>query len=133
MATPAAKVPSQSLHVLRALYRLLKTPPFPKELQKKAAARGIDLTSKQRSNSSTAYLMSQYRQAASVETKSEQDRLKRKAAEYFLLRRSIAERAQLYALDTGAEQILTPKEISRRAAARAGLQLPEENPPLRLD
>jgi hypothetical protein len=36
----------------------------------------------------------------------------------------------LYELDAGAEKKLSPKEMSRRAAARAGLQLPILNPDL---
>ena len=71
--------------------------------------------------------MSQYRQAAALTAKKDKDALRKRAFEFFQLRWSIAERAKLYALDTGAEQILTPKEISRRAAARAGLLLPKEN------
>jgi hypothetical protein len=42
----------------------------------------------------------------------------------------LKERKRLLDLDTGAEQVLTPKELSRRAAARAGLQLPELDPDL---
>lgn len=75
--------------------------------------------------------MTQYRQSVDISSKKEKDALRKRAFEYYQLRRSIAERAKLYAMDTGAEQVLTPKEISRRAAARAGLQLPEENPELR--
>lgn len=43
---------------------------------------------------------------------------------YVQLLRDLAERERLYQLDAGAEQTLSPKELSRRAAARAGLQLP---------
>ena len=133
MASKAASaIPSthEPLHVLRGLFRLIKTPPFPKELQKKAAAR-VGSDSKRRSNASTAYLMSQYRQSAAVTSQLEQEALRKKALAYYDFRRSLAERAKLYELDSGAETVLTPKEISRRAAARAGLQLPDE--PLRLD
>ena len=96
------------------------------------------MSSKQRCNSSTAYLMSQYRQSAAVSDKKEEVAMRKRVFEYFQLRWSIAERAKLYALDAGAEKVLTPKEISRRAAARAGLLLPkemehEDRPPLRLD
>ena len=82
--------------------------------------------------------MTQYRQSAALLNKKEEVAMRKRAFEYFQLRWSIAERAKLYALDAGAEQILTPKEISRRAAARAGLLLPkemdqEERPPLRID
>jgi len=137
-AAPAITATHEPLHVLRGLFRLIKTPPFPKELQKKAAARaGIDSLApssskrQRRSNASTAYLMNQYRQSAAVTSKPEQQALRKKALAYYELRRSLAERAKLYELDSGAEAVLSPKEISRRAAARAGLQLPDE--PLRLD
>jgi hypothetical protein len=36
----------------------------------------------------------------------------------------LKERARLHELDQGADEKLSPKELSRRAAARAGLQLP---------
>jgi len=58
-------------------------------------------------------------------------------ANYYQLLRDVRERGRLYELDSGAEVVLSPKEMSRRAAARAGLQLPleahdapEEPPPL---
>lgn len=44
---------------------------------------------------------------------------------YAVLQRDLQERARLLALDTGAEVQLSPMEMSRRAAARAGLQLPK--------
>jgi hypothetical protein len=47
------------------------------------------------------------------------------ATEYCKLRNDIAERSRLHQLDTGAEMQLSAKELSRRAAARAGLQLPD--------
>jgi hypothetical protein len=46
------------------------------------------------------------------------------AGTFHQLQLDLAERGRLYSLDTGAELVLTPKEISRRAAARAGLMLP---------
>mmetsp|Transcript_15866 Transcript_15866/g.22597 ORF Transcript_15866/g.22597 Transcript_15866/m.22597 type:complete len:122 (-) Transcript_15866:80-445(-) len=42
-----------------------------------------------------------------------------------ILNKELKERAGLYELDGGAENKLSPKELSRRAAARAGLELPE--------
>lgn len=42
----------------------------------------------------------------------------------YALQHDLHERAQLYAIDTGAENQLDAREMSRRAAARAGLQLP---------
>jgi hypothetical protein len=78
-----------------------------------------------RANASTHALMTKYREAASDSNTAETERMRKIAYECFLLRRDLASRAELYAMDAGADQILTPKETSRRAAARAGLQLPE--------
>lgn len=47
------------------------------------------------------------------------------AYEYFVLKQDLTERARLHELDQGADEKLSPKELSRRAAARAGLQLPK--------
>mmetsp|Transcript_10542 Transcript_10542/g.12084 ORF Transcript_10542/g.12084 Transcript_10542/m.12084 type:complete len:123 (+) Transcript_10542:191-559(+) len=44
---------------------------------------------------------------------------------YLQLKSDLKERKRLYDIDTGAENKLSPKELSRRAAARAGLKLPE--------
>ena len=48
------------------------------------------------------------------------------ATELYLLRQDIQQRGELYLIDTGADQQLSARELSRRAAARAGLQLPEQ-------
>jgi hypothetical protein len=53
-------------------------------------------------------------------------RLLRMAETFHNLQQDLAERGRLYNLDASAEAVLSPKEVSRRAAARAGLQLPLE-------
>jgi len=53
------------------------------------------------------------------------------AQDYLNLLADLAERKRIQLLDTGAENKLSPKEMSRRAAARAGLQLPDLNPDLK--
>jgi hypothetical protein len=112
------------LHVLRGLFRILKTPVLPDGLLKKSTF--VNRSNKLRSNESTAYLIRQYRKAAAMlPSDSEKERLHKMAMEFYQLRRDIAARGELYALDAGADQVLTPHETSRRAAARAGLQLPE--------
>ena len=69
-----------------------------------------------------------------AETQSEKvEALRKMAFEYYTLREDIAERSRLHELDTGAEVQLSAKEMSRRAAARAGLQLPDLNPDLEKD
>jgi len=47
------------------------------------------------------------------------------ASHYSKLTNNLSERQILYELDASAETQLSGKEMSRRAAARAGLQLPE--------
>ena len=103
------------LHVLRGILRHLRAPP-------EAKVTAPPVTRK--------YILSQYRasQAATPQERIQQSRVL--AEEYCNLQRSIAERAELHKLDKGAEGQLSPKELSRRAAARAGLQLPELNPEL---
>lgn len=49
---------------------------------------------------------------------------------YAKLLEDLKERERLYRLDTGAENQLSPREMSRRSAARAGLLLPELDPEL---
>jgi hypothetical protein len=55
-----------------------------------------------------------------------QQSLHKMAVNFYQLHSDLKERGRLYELDTGAEVVLSPREMSRRAAARAGLQLPEE-------
>jgi hypothetical protein len=143
------------LNLLRALYRQLKTPAMhiPKDIiQNKntsttkasviEAASTTTGNNKFRSNASTKFLIQQYRIAASVSSSptdntttaptqvshscSQQIQQHRFAMEYYLLRQDIHQRGELYMIDTGADQQLSPHELSRRAAARAGLQLPEQ-------
>jgi hypothetical protein len=62
--------------------------------------------------------------AAAALSDTERGRLRKLAEDYYFLKRDLVSRAELHALDAGADTILTPMETSRRAAARAGLQLP---------
>lgn len=48
------------------------------------------------------------------------------AETFHSLQQDLVERGRLYRLDASAEAVLSPREVSRRAAARAGLQLPVE-------
>jgi hypothetical protein len=118
------KYNSPPLHILRATYRFLKTPTLPEPLVKKAIAQKIPL--KLRSNQATKHLIAQYRAHADLDVTSTQaEKLRQQGFDFYRLRRDLAERTRLLAMDTGADQILTPREMSRRAAARAGLQLPK--------
>lgn len=75
------------------------------------------------------YLISLYRET-SAQTMASKLPLKasvhkrRMAHEYCMLLTNLSNRAKLFELDGGAETKLTPKEYTRRAAARAGLIVP---------
>jgi hypothetical protein len=99
------------LHVLRGILRSLKVT--------------SDVAGKSSTSSTTRkYIMEQYRASASVPLEAAEP-LRKMAYDYFNLKKDIAERARLHKLDTGAENQLSPMEMSRRAAARAGLKLPD--------
>lgn len=136
------------LHILRGILRLVKTPPLPKELARKQQQQLLQGTSPPRLNSAQTFILQQYREAKTIEIKKKNadgpptgggarkeeqnnikmnDNLQTLATNYYQLQKDIAERARLYELDTGAEVVLSPIESSRRAAARAGLQLPKLN------
>ena len=96
-------------HVLRNILRKLKTPSSPEASQP-----------------FRDYVMANYKTSnAPVSAQRQQI-----ASEYSMLLSDLSERLRLQKLDTGAEEKLTPKEMSRRAAARAGLQLPKLDPDL---
>ena len=112
---------TKPIHVLRRVLRNLKTT-LPPELAKKAPTTGVAPT--------RAYVLDQYRASRQVSCPKETEHLRRLASEFLALQEDLKERNRLYELDTGAETVLTPMEMSRRAAARAGLQLPDLNPKL---
>ena len=70
------------------------------------------------------HIIAQYRLCRSLPP-TKVDMQKQIAYDYYILKRDLKERARLHELDQGADEKLSPKELSRRAAARAGLQLPE--------
>mmetsp|Transcript_1357 Transcript_1357/g.2450 ORF Transcript_1357/g.2450 Transcript_1357/m.2450 type:complete len:153 (-) Transcript_1357:90-548(-) len=71
------------------------------------------------------HVMSQYR--AAKDAPPEQANLLRKMAyDMYMLKTDLRERERLHVLDGGAEVKLSPKEMSRLAARRAGLELPQE-------
>jgi hypothetical protein len=117
--------------ILRAILRLSRTPVLPPELARRAAAANPSGSH----NAARAYVLEQYRldkarranQLHENHLVDVEERLVLRMAETFhSLQQDLAERGKLYNLDTGAEVVLSPKEMSRRAAARAGLQLPSE-------
>lgn len=72
------------------------------------------------------FVMNQYR-ASLQASPQEMDGLRATARNYYRLVSDTSERGKLHELDGGAENKLGPKEMSRRAAARAGLSLPVEH------
>lgn len=118
---------SNQAQLFRSILRVTKTPRLSKELASKASQRGID--TKQRSRHAiSSYFAQQFRRDDGDEVANS---LRLKMAQDFnRMRSDLAERARLHALDTGAEVVLSPQEMSRRAAARAGLQLPKLDPTL---
>lgn len=107
------------IHLLRGLLRHAKS------------ARKEDISSAILKASPTQeFILQQFR--GSKDLTDSQDILRRRklAFDFLTLKKDLAERGRLQKLDTGAENQLSPKEMSRRAAARAGLQLPKLDPEL---
>jgi hypothetical protein len=74
-------------------------------------------------------LMSLYREASAQTMESKPSNKtaahkRRMAHDYCMLLTNLSNRAKLYELDGGVETKLSPKEYTRRAAARAGLAVP---------
>jgi hypothetical protein len=86
----------------------------------------------ERPNALQRFVLAQYRQHKQHTPSCPQTQalLQQTALNYYHLKSDLKERDRLYKLDTGAEVQLTGTEMSRRAAARAGLQLPKLNPDL---
>jgi hypothetical protein len=112
---------SSNLRTGKELLRLLKTPRPSKELAMKVEKRGMD--PRRRSQNPIIHFVSkQLRTPTSTSHSAVASNLLR---DFHRLRSDLAELARLHEIDTGAEEVLTPKEMSRRAAARAGLQMPK--------
>lgn len=99
---------TKPIHTLRSLLRLTKTPALPKELLRKQQSPPLE-------NTVQTFLLQQFKQNTASY---------RLLETYHQLQKDIAERGRLYELDTGAEVVLSPKELTRRAAARVGLDVP---------
>jgi hypothetical protein len=116
---------SSLLRTGKELLRLLKTPVPSKELAMKVEKRGID-PRRRSQNPIIQFVSQQLRTPPAVPTSSSAAAVAGNLLrDFHRLRSDLAERARLQEMDTGAEEVLTPKEMSRRAAARAGLQLPK--------
>jgi hypothetical protein len=141
----ASKTPP--LHVLRRILRHIRTAPKQEMPQSTKTSPGI-ISSLEQSSTATGieaplsssfkksswvmqryplakHVISQYRAAKDVPP--QQAKLLRKMAyDFHILKLDLRERETLHQLDGGAEVKLTPKEMSRLAARRAGLELPQE-------
>ena len=116
--------PKAPLHVLRGILRFSKSPPLPQELVKKG------LPTPAFPNALQQFVLERYRQHQDEGCDKTRRLLHQTALNYYQMKQDLVERGRLYKLDTGAEVQLTGTEMSRRAAARAGLQLPKLNPDL---
>mmetsp|Transcript_30344 Transcript_30344/g.54966 ORF Transcript_30344/g.54966 Transcript_30344/m.54966 type:complete len:133 (-) Transcript_30344:235-633(-) len=117
------------LHVLRGILRLTKPAPYkPMPVSTAAATAATQQSgSSQPTNAELTirqHILSQYRQSISLSPQKSKTQ-RQIAYEYFILKQDLKERGRLHDLDQGADEKLTPKELSQRAAARAGLQLPK--------
>ena len=74
------------------------------------------------------HVISQYKQSITASPQ-QAEHLRKIAYDYLKLKNDLAERGRLHELDAGADTQLSGMELSRRAAARAGLQLPKLDVP----
>jgi len=111
-----------AIHILRGILRLSRSPPLPKEMLKRGPMESP--------NALQRFVLERYRENQSQPCEKTRALLNQTAINYYELKKDLVERARLYKLDTGAEVQLGGAEMSRRAAARAGLQLPKLDPDL---
>jgi hypothetical protein len=126
----ASNIPPVLRGILRRL-RVNKTD----HLSKPSSSQIIDNDT---TSATRKYVLNWYRRQSVVvdhknnnNNKEEEKLHKLLAYEFLSLRENIDERTRLQQLDAGAEKQFSPKEMSRRAAARAGLQMPDLNPDLK--
>jgi hypothetical protein len=119
-------------HVLRGILRHIKTPrPAEGDILQKTMVASPTTASTTTKNASQLFLLDRYRVSDAVpqQQQQQQQQWHQLASDYLALQRDLKERGRLYELDAGAEVQLSPKEMSRRSAARAGLQMPVMDPP----
>ena len=113
----AAKTPP--IHILRGLLR-----------HAKSAGNSDESAVVLKSSPTREFILQQFRESKDLTDSQDVNRRRKLAFDFLTLKKDLAERGRLQKLDTGAEEKLSPMEMSRRAAARAGLQLPNLNPDL---
>lgn len=129
---------NETIKVLRGILRLLRTPPLSHTLSSGTGGSGSATTTTSSSTRNIPappaftrkYVLKEYRKHSNEQDPRQRQKLQRIANNFLSLHTDLKERHRLYQLDTGAEVVLSGKELSRRAAARAGLQLPKLNPDL---
>ena len=106
------------IHVLRSILRHIK----------KSSSSTTTPTTPTSTNPLYNQVMNQYKKYQHLSpTSTKCIQLRQMAYNYYILKNDLKERNRLHLLDGGVESKLSPKEMSRRAAARAGLLLPEEH------
>ena len=118
-----SKVPP--IHVLRGILRHLKQS-YPSSSTPGTVAATVGSHGSE--GSIHQYVLSEYRNAMEQSLRPDSPialQRRRLAFDYFQLLSNLSERGRLYGLDGGAESKLSPKEFTRRAAARAGLVVPD--------
>jgi hypothetical protein len=117
---PSLTATTPPLHVLRGLLRRLRTPPLSPELMKRQ-----QVLQHHRISPTATYVLERYRAAAETTDPLQQQKLRKMAVDGARLVDALSERKKLYDMDAGAEVQLTGTELTRRAAARAGLLPPD--------
>ena len=115
------------LHVLRGILRCMKksSPSSSSTHSISPAASTVAANNNNDQQLSTQqHIISQYRQSKSLPP--HKAKIQRQIAyDYYILKQDLVERGRLHDLDQGADEKLSPHELTRRSAARAGLQLPK--------
>jgi len=127
----AGKTPP--LHVLRGILRHIRSAPK-EEMPISSISKATILSSSTtptptptpttQKNPLINHVLSQYRAAQAASPK-QATMLRKMAYDFHVLKGDLKERGRLHELDGGAEVKLTPMEMSRLAARRSGLDLPE--------
>ncbi|KAG7345895.1 hypothetical protein IV203_004962 [Nitzschia inconspicua] len=124
------------IHVLRGILRRLRVhvpEKVPSNNRNTTTTTTAATTTTTRFNPMQRFVLHQYRSSRAETSPVKIQELQSVAVQYYTLRQDLAERSRLHQLDSGAEMQLSAKELSRRAAARAGLQLPDLDPELEQD
>ena len=121
----AGKTPP--LHVCRSILRHIRSAPK-EEMPKSKISTTSNVAAisqiQESQNPLHEHVLAQYRAAQSA-SPAQANMLRKMAYDFSILKKDLRERGELHKLDGGAEAKLSPKEMSRLAAHRAGLELPE--------